>query len=66
MAAEHQPIIAIEKASFTYEGASKPALESIDLAVHEGDFLGIIGPSAATISSLSGFWVRANRRLCTA
>ncbi|WP_303202110.1 energy-coupling factor ABC transporter ATP-binding protein [Raoultibacter timonensis] len=52
MAAEHQPIIAIEKASFTYEGASKPALESIDLAVREGDFLGIIGPSGAGKSTL--------------
>lgn len=52
MAAQRKPVIAIEKASFTYEGAGKRALDSIDLIVHEGDFLGIIGPSGAGKSTL--------------
>lgn len=52
MAADQKPIIAVDKASFTYEGASKPALDSINLTVCEGDFLGIIGPSGAGKSTL--------------
>ena len=52
MTAESKPIIDVQNVSFTYDGASRPALSSVGLTVREGDFLGIIGPSGAGKSTL--------------
>jgi energy-coupling factor transport system ATP-binding protein len=46
------PIIEMEKVSFTYKEGSKPALKNIDLAINEGEFVGIIGPTGAGKSTL--------------
>ncbi|MGD8400018.1 MAG: ATP-binding cassette domain-containing protein [Bacillota bacterium] len=47
-----QPVIAIENLSFTYPGAGRPALNSLDLQVQSGEFVGITGPAGAGKSTL--------------
>ncbi|MGQ9557359.1 MAG: energy-coupling factor ABC transporter ATP-binding protein [Desulfurispora sp.] len=46
------PLLKVEKLSFSYPGASAPALRSIDLQVEEGELVGIAGPCGAGKSTL--------------
>lgn len=46
------PLLKAEKLSFSYPGASAPALHSIDLQVQEGELVGITGPGGAGKSTL--------------
>ncbi len=45
-------MISIKDVSFTYAGASAPALSNINLQVEDGDFVGIIGESGAGKTTL--------------
>jgi len=44
------PVLEISDVSFTY--GSRPVLQSVDLVVHEGDFLGVIGPNGSGKTTL--------------
>ena len=46
------PIIDIEKVTYTYPGAARPALHDFSLRVDEGEFLLVTGPSGAGKSTL--------------
>ena len=45
-----QPIIDVEDVTFSYGNA--PVLERVNLQVHDGEFLGIVGPNAGGKSTL--------------
>ncbi|HOQ24412.1 MAG TPA: ATP-binding cassette domain-containing protein [Bacillota bacterium] len=45
-------LIKIEGLSFTYPGAQKAALSRVDLAIGQGEFVGITGPAGAGKSTL--------------
>ena len=47
-------IIEVKDVTFTYSGAQRHALERVSLAVAEGEFVGVIGPSSAGKSTLEG------------
>lgn len=47
-------IIEVKDVTFTYSGAQRHALERVSLAVAEGEFVGVIGPSSAGKSTLAG------------
>lgn len=40
-------IIEVKDVTFTYSGAQRHSLERVSLAVAEGEFVGVIGPSGA-------------------
>ncbi|HEX3046556.1 MAG TPA: ABC transporter ATP-binding protein [Bacillota bacterium] len=48
-----EPIIEINELSFTYAGASRQALNAINLKVGKGDFIGITGPTGVGKTTLS-------------
>ena len=48
-----EPIVLVEGLSFTYAGASRPALEELHLQVMPGDFVAITGPSGCGKSTLA-------------
>ena len=45
-------LIKIEGLSFTYPGAQKAALSRVDLAIGQGEFVGITGPAGSGTSTL--------------
>ena len=47
-----EEIIRIEGLGFTYPGASAPTLSGVDLTVHKGDFLAIVGNNGCGKSTL--------------
>ena len=44
--------IELKNVSYTYKGASRPALNQVDLVIQQGESIGIIGPSGAGKSTL--------------
>ncbi len=44
--------ITLKKVSFAYAGAGKEALQNIDLHIHSGEIIGIIGPTGSGKSTL--------------
>ena len=48
-----EPIIRIEQLTFTYEGARRPALKEVDLAIWSGEFVLLTGPSGCGKSTLA-------------
>src|SRR6185369_12084681 len=46
------PAVQLESVSFTYPGASSPAVENVNLEVPEGTRLGILGPNGGGKSTL--------------
>ena len=48
----NQPAVEFESVSFTYPGASAPALEKVTLRVAQGERLGILGPNGGGKSTL--------------
>jgi zinc transport system ATP-binding protein len=44
------PVIALDQVSFFYE--NRPVLENIDLAVHDGEFISLIGPNGGGKTTL--------------
>ncbi|WP_417554913.1 energy-coupling factor ABC transporter ATP-binding protein [Microbacterium sp.] len=52
MTSDAAPVLVADDLWFEYPTASEPALRGIDLAVREGEFIGIIGPSGAGKSTL--------------
>ncbi|MBL0330273.1 MAG: ABC transporter ATP-binding protein [Bacteroidetes bacterium] len=58
------PIIKIESLSKTFQGADRPAVNGISLAIHEGEVFGLLGPNGAgkttTISILCGLFPPTN------
>ena len=46
------PLLTIEKVTFTYRGGERPALSGADFEVNPGEFVGIVGPTAAGKSTL--------------
>lgn len=46
------PLVSLDRVSFTYEGGDAPAVDGLCLAVAPGDFLGVIGPSGAGKTTL--------------
>lgn len=51
MSLTSSPIISIKKVSFTYN-KNEPTLKNINFEVHEGDFMGLIGPNGGGKSTL--------------
>ncbi|MGI6034553.1 MAG: ABC transporter ATP-binding protein [Limnochordia bacterium] len=47
------PIIVIDNLTFTYEGASRPALKGVDLEIWPGEFILLTGPSGCGKSTLA-------------
>jgi zinc transport system ATP-binding protein len=47
-----QPAVQLDSVSFTYPGASAPAVENVNLEVPEGTRLGILGPNGGGKSTL--------------
>ena len=47
-----QPIIDIKDLTYKYPRTSAPALKNINLEIHEGEFIGIVGPTGAGKSTL--------------
>jgi energy-coupling factor transport system ATP-binding protein len=45
-------VVELENVNFTYRDANKPALQSVNLVIEEGEFIGIIGPTGAGKSTL--------------
>jgi energy-coupling factor transport system ATP-binding protein len=48
-----EPVVDIQKLSFTYSGSLAPALQDINLQVYPGEFLTITGPSGCGKSTLA-------------
>ena len=48
----HAVEVRFENVSFSYEGASEPAIEDISFTAHSGETLGIIGPTGCGKSTL--------------
>jgi energy-coupling factor transport system ATP-binding protein len=48
-----EPVVDIQKLSFTYRGSDAPTLQDIDLKVYPGEFLTITGPSGCGKSTLA-------------
>jgi len=46
------PLLSIEGLSYTYEGAPRPALEDISLALEPGDYLAVVGSNGSGKSTL--------------
>lgn len=46
-------MISFKNLSFKYKGASRPALENINLTINDGDFIGVIGKSGSGKSTLT-------------
>lgn len=53
MPAATRGMIAIQGLTFRYPGAERPALDGIDLVIHEGEFLVVAGPSGCGKSTLA-------------
>jgi energy-coupling factor transporter ATP-binding protein EcfA2 len=47
-----EPLVRAEGLSFWYPGAPGPALKDVDLQIHEGEVVGVIGPTGAAKSTL--------------
>ncbi len=55
------PLMELRGVSFRWTPAGPPVLEGVDLALREGDFLGVIGPNGAgksTLLNLMSGWLR--------
>ncbi|GAA1151072.1 ATP-binding cassette domain-containing protein [Nesterenkonia lutea] len=50
---ERTPLLTLGEFSFTYRGASSPALDGIDLALQAGDGMSVLGPQGAGTSTLA-------------
>jgi ABC-2 type transport system ATP-binding protein len=65
--ASEQPIISIEALCKSYRGASRPALDGVDLTIAQGDFFALLGPNGAgkttLISILCGLFVATSGRI---
>ncbi|KXB62644.1 ABC transporter ATP-binding protein [Olsenella sp. DNF00959] len=46
------PLVSLDRVSFTYEGGGSPAVDDLCLDIAPGDFLGVIGPSGAGKTTL--------------
>ena len=56
------PTISFEKATRLYPGADKPAVDSLDLEIDDGEFLVLVGPSGCGKSTSSAHARRARAR----
>ncbi|AEB06847.1 ABC transporter related protein [Coriobacterium glomerans PW2] len=48
-----QPVISLNRVSYSYAGQDTRALDAVDLAIDPGDFVGIVGPSGSGKSTLA-------------
>jgi len=60
----NHPLLEIRNLSFTYEGASSPVFERLDLAVGSGEFILIKGTSGTGKSTLLRLVCRLNKPQC--
>jgi len=49
----NKTLIRLEHCSYTYEGASKPAVEDVSLSVREGQFLAVLGRNGSGKSTMA-------------
>lgn len=53
-------VIKLDGVNFKYEGQSKPALQDVSLIIHQGESIGLVGPSGGGKTTLAemilGFW----------
>ncbi len=49
---QHDPVAELDRVTFSYPGAARPALEDVSLRIEPGDFLGVIGPNGGGKTTL--------------